>query len=189
MARLGFGSRIIQVLILIPTLLITSVCSDGNSSEPSQTEEGAFPFETMRSPVSGLRGVVSTSQPLAANAGLDILKQGGNAIDAAVATAAVLRVVEPMGTSLGGDAFIMIYLAEEDRLVGINASGRAPASVNLEKLNEKIEQHEMDRIRGIYSVTVPGAVDGWFEVLEEYGTMTMAEVLEPAIHYLSLIHI
>ncbi len=183
MARLGFGSRIIQVLILIPTLLITSVCSDGNSSEPSQTEEGAFPFETMRSPVSGLRGVVSTSQPLAANAGLDILKQGGNAIDAAVATAAVLTVVEPMGTSLGGDAFIMIYLAEEDRLVGINASGRAPASVNLEKLNEKLEQHEMDRIRGIYSVTVPGAVDGWFEVLEEYGTMTMAEVLEPAIHY------
>ena len=183
MARLGFGSRIIQVLILIPTLLITSVCSDGNSSEPSQAEEGAFPFETMRSPVSGLRGVVSTSQPLAANAGLDILKQGGNAIDAAVATAAVLTVVEPMGTSLGGDAFIMIYLAEEDRLVGINASGRAPASVNLEKLNEKLEQHEMDRIRGIYSVTVPGAVDGWFEVLEEYGTMTMAEVLEPAIHY------
>ena len=183
MTRLGFGNRIVQTFLLVPSLFITSVCTDANSSESSQTEEGTFAFETMRSPVSGLRGVVSTSQPLAANAGLDILKQGGNAIDAAVATAAVLTVVEPMSTSLGGDAFIMIYLAEEDRLVGINASGRAASAVNLEKLNEKLEKHEMDRIGGIYSVTVPGAVDGWFEVLEEYGTMSMAEVLEPAIHY------
>ena len=140
-------------------------------------------FETRRSPVAGLRGVVATSQPLAANAGLDILKQGGNAIDAAVATAAVLTVVEPMSTSLGGDAFIMVYLAAEQKLIGLNASGRSPHSMTLDALNERLEKHDMDRIRGIYSVTVPGAVDGWFTVLEEYGTMSMAEVLEPAIHY------
>ena len=142
-----------------------------------------FPLETMRSPVAGLRGVVATSQPLAANAGLDILKRGGNAVDAAVATAAVLTVVEPMSTSLGGDAFIMIYLAEEDRLLGLNASGRAPYGMTLDALNERLERHELEEINGIYSVTVPGAVDGWFEVLEKYGTMSMAEVLEPAIHY------
>jgi gamma-glutamyltranspeptidase/glutathione hydrolase len=94
-----------------------------------------------------------------------------------------LTLVEPNSTSLGGDAFIMIYIAAEDKLVGINASGRTPYSMTLDALNERLDKHDMDRISGIYSVSVPGAVDGWFEVLEEYGTMTMAEVLEPAIYY------
>jgi gamma-glutamyltranspeptidase / glutathione hydrolase len=143
----------------------------------------SFKYETLRSTVFGTRGVVATSQPLAANAGLDILIKGGNAIDAAVATAAVLTVVEPMSTSLGGDVFVMVYLAKEKKLVGLNASGRAPYAVTLDKLNEKLKKHEMKNIGGIYSVTVPGAVDGWFTVLEKYGTMSMAEVLEPAIHY------
>ena len=111
------------------------------------------------------------------------MEQGGNAIDAAVATAAVLTLVEPHSTSIGGDAFIMIYIAEEDKLVGINASGRAPYTMTLDALNERLDKHDMNRISGIYSVSVPGAVDGWFEVLEKYGTMTMAEVLEPAIYY------
>ena len=154
----------------------------GMQNAEAQDNEG-FPYETLRSPTLGLRGVVATSQPLAANAGLDILKRGGNAIDAAVATAAVLTLVEPNSTSLGGDAFIMIYIAAEKKLIGINASGRAPYAMTLDVLNGKLDKHGMDRIRGIYSVSVPGAVDGWFEVLEEYGTMTMAEVLEPAIYY------
>ena len=154
----------------------------GMQNAEAQDNEG-FPYETLRSPTLGLRGVVATSQPLAANAGLDILKRGGNAIDAAVATAAVLTLVEPNSTSLGGDAFIMIYIAAEKKLIGINASGRAPYAMTLDALNGKLDKHGMDRIRGIYSVSVPGAVDGWFEVLEEYGTMTMAEVLEPAIYY------
>ncbi len=170
--------RVAPLLVLLPTLFLGL----GLEKAGAQEDEG-FPYETLRSPVSGLRGVVATSQPLAANAGLEILEAGGNAIDAAVATAAVLTVVEPMSTSLGGDAFIMVYLAAEKKLVGLNASGRAAYGMTLDALNEKLEKHEMDRIRGIYSVTVPGAVDGWFEVLEEYGTMTMAEVLEPAIHY------
>ena len=170
--------RVRIILALLPSLFFCL----GLQQAEAQEEEG-FPYETLRSPVSGLRGVVSTSQPLAANAGLDILKAGGNAIDAAVATAAVLTLVEPMSTSLGGDAFIMVYLAAEKKLVGLNASGRAAYGMTLDALNEKLEKHEMDRIGGIYSVTVPGAVDGWFEVLEKYGTMSMAEVLEPAIHY------
>jgi len=145
--------------------------------------ETSFRYETLRSTVSGTRGVVATSQPLAANAGLDILKRGGNAVDAAVATAAVLTVVEPMSTSLGGDAFVMIYLAKEKKLIGLNASGRSAYAMTLEKLNEKLKKHEMNGISGIYSVTVPGAVDGWFSILEKYGTMSMAEVLEPAIYY------
>lgn len=177
MLRSLLGLRL-TALATLPLLFLTLGVEHGVAQE----DEG-FPYETLRSPVMGLRGAVATSQPLAANAGLDILKKGGNAVDAAVATAAVLSVVEPHSTSIGGDAFIMIYLAEEDRLVGLNASGRAPYAMTLDALNERLEQHDMDRIRGIYSVSVPGAVDGWFQVLEKYGTMTMAEVLEPAIHY------
>ena len=170
--------RLTALVVLLPILFL------GLNMENAEAQniEG-FPYETLRSPAMGLRGVVATSQPLAANAGLDILKKGGNAIDAAVATAAVLTLVEPNSTSLGGDAFIMIYIAAEDKLVGINASGRAPYSMTLDALNVKLDKHGMNRISGIYSVSVPGAVDGWFEVLEEYGTMSMAEVLEPAIYY------
>ena len=170
---------------LLTTLIVffpAVVLGLGMQDAEAQDNEG-FPYETLRSPTLGLRGVVATSQPLASNAGLDILKRGGNAIDAAVATAAVLTLVEPNSTSLGGDAFIMIYIAAEKKLVGINASGRAPYTMTLDALNEKLVKHGMDQIRGIYSVSVPGAVDGWFEVLEKYGTMTMAEVLEPAIYY------
>jgi len=173
-----FERQLVAAIGLAPTLLL----SFGMNQAQAQEHEG-FPYETLRSPAMGLRGVVATSQPLAANAGLDILKKGGNAIDAAVATAAVLTLVEPNSTSLGGDAFIMVYLAAEKKLVGLNASGRAPYSMTLDALNSELDKHGMDQIGGIYSVSVPGAVDGWFEVLNEYGTMTMAEVLEPAIYY------
>ena len=167
--------RLTSLIVLLPTLFL--------GAQRVEAQDGGFPYETLRSPVMGLRGAVATSQPLAANAGLDILKKGGNAIDAAVATAAVLTLVEPGSTSIGGDAFIMIYMAKEKKLVGINASGRAPYAMTLDALNGKLEKHGMRGISGIYSVSVPGAVDGWFEVLEKYGTMTMAEVLEPAIYY------
>ncbi|MFC1553879.1 gamma-glutamyltransferase, partial [candidate division KSB1 bacterium] len=145
--------------------------------------ESDFRMETMRSVVMGMNGVVATSQPLAANAGLDILKKGGNAIDAAIATAAVLTVVEPHSTSLGGDAFMMVYLAKEKKLVGLNASGRAPYGMTLEKLKERLDEQERRRISGIYGVTVPGAVDGWFTLHEKYGKLSMKEILEPAIYY------
>ncbi len=183
--------RVATVLLLLPCLVLSLGLEQAEAQQaggPADRASGpeapkTFDYETLRSPVSGLRGVVATSQPLASNAGLDILEAGGNAIDAAVATAAVLTVVEPHSTSLGGDAFIMIYIAAEKKLIGLNASGRAPYAMTLDALNEKLDKHDMDRIRGIYSVTVPGAVDGWFEVLEKYGTMSMAEVLEPAIYY------
>ena len=180
MLRTALNNRAIFVLFLALVVFL-GFQPGGNLWQP----EGGhtMEFETSRSPVAGLRGVVATSQPLAANAGLDILKKGGNAIDAAVATAAVLTVVEPMSTSLGGDAFIMVYLAAEQKLIGLNASGRSAHTMTLDALNERLDKHDMDRITDIYSVTVPGAVDGWFTVLEEYGTMSMAEVLEPAIYY------
>jgi len=134
-----------------------------------------------RSPVLARNGMVATSQPLAAQAGLRILQKGGNAIDAAVATAATLAVVEPMMTGPGGDLFVLVYIAKEDKLVGLNASGFSPAAADVNFFKER----NLDAIpvKGPYSVTVPGAVDGWATLLDAYGTMTLAEVLEPAIDY------
>ncbi len=134
-----------------------------------------------RSVVHSTRGMVAASQPLAAVAGLQILQAGGNAFDASVATAAVLCVVEPMMTGLGGDMFAITYHAETGEIKGMNASGRAPELAHLDTFRalgfKRIPE------TGIYSVSVPGVVDGWAELLDKYGTMTFAEVLAPAIHY------
>jgi gamma-glutamyltranspeptidase/glutathione hydrolase len=125
--------------------------------------------------------MVAASQPLAAQAGLRILQQGGNAVDAAVATAAVLAVVEPMMTGPGGDMFALVYWAKSGKLAGINASGFSPQGVDLEFfLDRKLGKVPSD---GPFTVTVPGAVDGWATMLAKYGTMSLSQVLAPAIEY------
>ena len=136
-------------------------------------------------------GMVTTSQPLAAQAGLDILKKGGNAIDAAVATAAVLSVVEPMNVGPAGDLFAIIYIAKENKLYALNASGKAPSGQTLARMNAL--GYSWDPANwgpgsgmppgGILTVTVPGSVWGWDEVLRRFGTMTFKETLQPAIDY------
>jgi gamma-glutamyltranspeptidase/glutathione hydrolase len=136
-------------------------------------------FPSRRSAVMSRRGIVATSQPLAAQAGISMLQKGGNAIDAAIATAAALNVVEPMSTGLGGDAFALIYLAKTRELKALNASGRAPYAATLETMR-KLGHKTMPQV-GIHSVTVPGTLDGWCTLLEAYGTMTLKEVLAPAI--------
>ncbi len=138
-----------------------------------------YSFWSRRSAVMSTRGLVATSQPLAAQAGMTMLQQGGNAVDAAVATAAALNVVEPMATGLGGDAFALIYLAGSNRLRALNASGRAPYSAGPDTLRG-LGYQEMPAT-GIHSVTIPGTLDGWCCMLEEHGTMPLAEVLAPAI--------
>jgi len=125
------------------------------------------------------RGIVATSQPLAAQAGVSMLMQGGNAIDAAIATAAALNVVEPMSTGLGGDAFALVYLSRSNELRALNASGRAPYAASLEALRN-LGYTKMPET-GIHTVTIPGALDGWCSLLEKYGTMSLAHVLAPAI--------
>jgi len=134
-----------------------------------------------RSVAVGTRGMVSSSQYLATMAGARILRKGGNAIDAAVAMVGTLTVVEPHSVGIGGDAFALIYLAKEQRLVGMNGSGRSPYRATIEWFTE----HGMREIpeRGIYSVTVPGALHGWGEALERYGTLPFADVFEDAISY------
>ncbi|MGC1522970.1 MAG: gamma-glutamyltransferase family protein [Steroidobacteraceae bacterium] len=144
-----------------------------------------------RSEVMARHGMVVTSQPLAAQAGLQILMRGGNAIDAAVATAAVLNVTEPMMVGVGGDIFALVYVAKEKKLYVLNASGTAPTGATLAHLNALGYHWDPKNwgpasgmpIHGILPVTVPGAVWGWDAVLKRFGKLTFKEVLEPAAQY------
>ena len=126
-------------------------------------------------------GIIATSQPLATAAGLRVLQQGGNAIDAAVTAAAVLAVVEPTMNGLGGDLFAIVYDPRSGTAHGLNASGRAPAAATREEFGRR----RLNEIpyRGVLSVSVPGVVDGWSELLAKHGTITLARALEPAIGY------
>jgi gamma-glutamyltranspeptidase / glutathione hydrolase len=126
-------------------------------------------------------GMVASSQPLATLAGVQIFMNGGNAIDAAIATAAVLGVVEPSSIGIGGDAFCLFYSAKEKEIRALDASGRSPHAASLEFCRKNGFQ-EMPQ-RGIHSVTVPGAVHGWATLLDAYGTTKLGDVLQAAIHY------
>jgi gamma-glutamyltranspeptidase/glutathione hydrolase len=134
-----------------------------------------------RSTVYAPSGAVATSQPLASAAGLQVLRQGGNAIDAAVAAAAVLSVTEPHMTGIGGDMFAVVWLAREQKLVALNASGRAGSRMTRETLQAR--GFRAGSQQGVMSVTVPGALAGWDKLLRTYGKRTLAQVLQPAIGY------
>ena len=138
-------------------------------------------FNSRRSTVHATHGMVATSQPLAAMAGVRILMAGGNAVDAAVATAATLNVVEPMSTGVGGDLFALIWNAKRKDVVALNGSGRAPMAASIDELLGQ----GRSRMPGFgpYSVSVPGTVHGWEVLLESEGTISLAEALEPAISY------
>ncbi len=127
------------------------------------------------------RGMCASSQALATGSGLKMLARGGNAVDAAVAMAASLSVVEPYSVAIGGDAFALIYLAAEDRVVGMNSSGRAPAAAELEWFTS--QGHREMPTQGILPVTVPGALMGWAEAIGRYGKLGLADVFEDAIYY------
>ena len=134
-----------------------------------------------RSEVLGQNGMVATSHPLATQIGLDILKQGGNAVDAAIAANAALGLMEPTGSGVGGDLFAIVWDGKTRKLYGLNASGRSPKSLTLAYFEKegllKIPSH------GPLPVSVPGAVDGWFELHNKFGSKPMAELLAPAINY------
>ena len=132
-----------------------------------------------RSVVRTQHAMVASSQPLASQAGLDVLKRGGNAVDAAIAMAAMLNVTEPMMTGIGGDAFMLVYWSRTKELKGLNASGRAPAALTLDHFaKQKIAKVPEF---GMESITVPGAFDGWVTLLDKYGTMKLGDVMAPAI--------
>jgi gamma-glutamyltranspeptidase/glutathione hydrolase len=134
-----------------------------------------------RSEVIARNGMAATSHPLATQVALDILKKGGNAIDAAIAANAVLCVVEPTGAGIGGDIFALIWSGDKDKLYGLNGSGRSPRSLKMEYFMEN--GYDFIPSYGPLPVSVPGCVDGWFEMNEMFGRLPMKDILQPAINY------
>ena len=134
-----------------------------------------------RSPVLAMNGLAATSQPLASAAALHVLRDGGNAVDAAIAAAAVLNVVEPMSTGIGGDMFALVYMQQDRKPVGLNGSGWAGSKASTEFFKSRnltsVPQF------GMHSVTVPGAVAGWFKLHQRYGKLSMSRILAPSIEY------
>jgi len=142
------------------------------------------PFAT-RSEILAREGMVASSQPLATQAGLQILRRGGNAVDAAIAVNACLGLMEPTGCGIGGDLFVINWDAASGRLHGLNASGRSARGtslVDVKRLIDSTGQSSLPNL-GPLSVSVPGCVDGWFELNRRFGRLPMAEILAPAIHY------
>jgi gamma-glutamyltranspeptidase/glutathione hydrolase len=138
-----------------------------------------------RSEVIAQHGMVCTSQPLATQVGLDVLKAGGSAVDAAIAANAALGLMEPVSSGVGGDLFAIVWDAKTHRLYGINASGRSPLGLSFEQMQAELAKLKRATIpsSGMLPISVPGAVDGWFELHAKFGKLPMAQVLAPAIRY------
>lgn len=134
-----------------------------------------------RSPVLASNAMAATSQPLATQVALEVMRQGGNAIDAAIAANAMLGLVEPTGNGIGGDLFAIVWDAKSKKLYGLNGSGRSPQALTL----DWFKQQGLDKIpsHGPLPVTVPGTVDGWFMLHQRFGQMPMSEILQPTIRY------
>src|SRR5262245_44885104 len=168
-------------LIALGALMPCSASAD----EPPKTiagydRPGGNPHQS-RSVIIARSGIVATSQPLAVQAGLDLLKSGGNAVDAAIAANAVIGLVEPMSCGIGGDLFVIYWDAKTRKLYGLNASGRSPYALAREVLREK--GHSEIPTSGPLSWSVPGCVDGWEELRKRFGTRSFAQLLKPAIDY------
>lgn len=175
-----------RLIISVPivVLLSSNVMTDFVESDAHQVCAAGYDRlvgdpKQSRSVVLATNGIVATSQPLAAQAGLDILKSGGNAVDAAIATNAVLGVVEPMSCGIGGDLFVIYWDSKTEKLYGLNASGRSPFLLSREEFHRR-ELEEIPRY-GPLSWSVPGCVDGWQQLRNRFGTMDMTEILAAAI--------
>src|SRR5437868_3340835 len=144
----------------------------------------AGPLHKTRPAVIARQGMAATSQPLATAVALRVLQQGGNAVDAAIAANAVLGVVEPMSCGIGGDLFAIVWDAKTKRLIGLNASGRAPGAATIDRFRSK--GLTTIPVHGPLSWSVPGCVDGWDQLRRRFGTKSWSELLAPAIAYAEL---
>lgn len=164
--------------LLIPLLMITDILQ-------AQIDREAGNLISTRSEVIAERGMVATSQPLATQVGLQILRNGGNAIDAAIGANAAMGLMEPTGNGIGGDLFAIIWHEESGQLYALNASGRSPQNLSYVELMEILDDKGVDSIPAydLLSVSVPGAVDGWFEMHDRFGSVPMDEILSEPIWY------
>lgn len=157
--------------VIIALLCLQSYAQDRITGEPFST----------RSEIIAENGMVATSHPLATQVGINILKDGGNAIDAAIAANAAIGLMEPTGNGIGGDLFAIIWIEKEKKLYGLNASGRSPKNLTL----DYFKKNNLTTIPayGPLPVSVPGCVDGWFEMHEKFGKLSIKKILNPAINY------
>ena len=155
---------------------VTGASNDGGSRYSGQ----AF---ASRSPVLARNGMAATSHPLASSTAIDILKDGGSAIDAAIAANAVLGLVEPFACGIGGDLFAIVWDPATKALHGLNASGRSPQGLSADKMRALTADTGSIPVFGPLAVSVPGAVDGWFKLHERFGKLPMQTLLAPAIRY------
>src|SRR5260370_3383435 len=163
----------IAVALLAGAIVVTAGAYSGTSDALAQDRNQG------RSMVISRNGIVAAESPLAAQAGVQMLERGGNAVDAAVAANAMMGLVAPMSNGIGGDLFAIVYDAKSGKLYGLNASGWAPAGLTIEFLRKQGFQDMPGE--GIQSATVPGAVDGWQKLLDRFGKKKFSEVLAPAI--------
>lgn len=163
--------------LVLVTLIQASMMA---TSALAQNDDTGF---VSRSPVLARNGIAATSQPLASQIAIDILKKGGSAVDAAIAANAALGLMEPTGCGIGGDLFAIVWDPQTRRLYGLNASGRAPLGLSFEEMKAIVGDQRLSESAGVVQVTVPGAVDGWFELHDHFGKLPMADVLAPAIRY------
>src|SRR6266404_5106750 len=178
MSKLNRTSSISRAVVAITTPVLVLISSTHTHSDGRQWSSEIKPG---RSIVRSEHGMVASSQPLASQIGLEVLKRGGNAVDAAIAMAAVLNVTEPMMTGVGGDMFALVYWSKTGELKGLNASGRAPRALNLDYFTRKGIKNMP--IKGMEPITVPGAFDGGVTIVEKYGTMKLADLLALGIEY------
>src|SRR5947209_18309255 len=138
-----------------------------------------------RSEVLARHGMVCTSVPAATQVGVDILKRGGNAIDAAIAANATLGLMEPVSNGIGGDLFAIVYSAKENKLYGLNGSGRSPLRLSYEQMKAELEKLNRKTIppRGMLPISVPGTVDAWSELHKKFGKLKFSEDLSSAAKY------
>src|SRR5947209_17496486 len=167
---------------LTPLVFFLTMARAADSQQPPRPPRPPRPTTLAhRSTVYAPHGMIATSQPLATAAGLAVLQRGGNAIDAAVTAAAVLNVVEPPMTGIGGDMFALVWSANDHKLYGLNASGRSGSLMTRDALLAK--GHATMPGESVEDVTVPGALSGWDALLSRFGTVTLAQALAPALGY------
>ncbi|MEZ6094664.1 MAG: gamma-glutamyltransferase [Pirellulaceae bacterium] len=177
------SGRCVVIYIFTVAMVAIAVMCSGDQVNAQDRITGQ-PFAT-RSEVIAPHAMAATSQPLCTEIALQVMRDGGNAIDAAIAANAALGLMEPTGNGIGGDLFAVVWIEKDKKLYGLNASGRSPKSLTFEKLKQELETLGRDTIPplGPLPVSVPGCVDGWFELHDRFGHMPMSDVLKPAVTY------
>jgi len=182
--RRGLATLLLGALCVMPIITDTAVAADYvDGAQAGRGDRLVGANFAGRSEIIARNGAAATSQPLATQVAISILQQGGSAVDAAIAANATLGLVEPTGSGMGGDLFALIWDPKAQKVVGLNASGRAPKGQTLDDLVKRLGPGKMIPSHGSLSVTVPGAVAGWVELHKKYGKLPLDKVLAPAIAY------